>query len=61
VYSELPTANTNSCTGTLCNVVTHVTPRWGHFIWWQTSWCCPLFLFAVSCPDVIVDLLQLMW
>lgn len=53
--SELATANTDNCTGTLFNVLTHVTPHWDHVIWWQPSWCCPLFLFAVSYPDVIVD------
>ena len=55
MYSELQTANTNNCTGTLFSVMTHVTLHRDHFIWWQTSWCCPLFLLAVSCPDVIVD------
>lgn len=56
VCSELPTANINNCTGTVffC-VVTYVALHWDHFMWWQTSWCCPLSLFAVSCPDVIVD------
>lgn len=53
--SELPTANTSNCSGALFSVVTHVTLHQDHFIWWQASWCFPLFLFAVSCPDVTVD------